>query len=112
MDKIQVYINNEIQFTGWVVNYTINSDTQRVELTVHDNCVLLKRGLNVHPRPNIKYSEIYNTTLIIMLAGIVGLTINIDRDVMAKAKYIDEYVIENGQNIYDAIVELASSWML
>ncbi|WP_243190809.1 peptidoglycan endopeptidase [Clostridium botulinum] len=109
MDKIQVYINNEIQFTGWVVNYTINTDTQRVELTVHDNCVLLKRGLNVHPRPNIKYSEIYNTTLIIMLAGIVGLTINIDRDVMAKAKYIDEYVIENGQNIYDAIVELASS---
>jgi len=109
MDKMRIFINGKIQFTGWVVNYKINSDNQQVELTLHDNGILLKRGLNAHPMPKVTYKDVYTTTLIAMLAGIVGQSITIDPLVVAKAVLINEYAIENGQNIYDAIVELCQS---
>lgn len=109
MDKMSVYINGEIQFTGWVVNYRINSDTQQVELTLHDNGILLKRGLNAHPMPKVTYKGIYTTALISMLAALVGQSITFNQSVVSKSILMDEYVIENGQNIYDAIVELCQS---
>lgn len=109
MDKMQIFINGEIQFTGWLVNYRISSDNQQVDLTLHDNCILLKRGLNAHPMPKVTYKNVYNTTIISMLAGIVGATVNIDSKVIEKAVLIKEYSIENGQNIYDAIVELCQT---
>lgn len=109
MNKIQIYIQGEIQFTGWVVDYTINSDEQIVDLTLHDNCILLKRGLNIHPRPTVKYTEVYNSTIIIMLAGLLGVSVSIDSAVTSRATLIDEYVIENGQNVYDAITSLCES---
>ncbi|BCZ46932.1 hypothetical protein psyc5s11_29990 [Clostridium gelidum] len=109
MDKMQILINGKIQFTGWLVNYKISSDNQQVELTLHDNGIILKRGLNAHPMPKVTYKEVYNTTVIAMLAGIVGVTVNLDPKVIEKAVLLKEYTIENGQNIYDAIVELCKS---
>jgi hypothetical protein len=44
-----------------------------------------------------------------MLAGNFGVSISIDTKVTAKATLIKEYTIENGQNVYDAIVELCQS---
>lgn len=109
MNRIKVYINDSIQFTGWVVDYKINSNDQMVELSLHDNSILLKRGLNVHPRTKVTYKGLFNTAIIIMLGGLVGVNINIDPNVISKAVLIDEYTIENGQNIYDAISNLCSS---
>lgn len=109
MDKMRIFVNGKIQFTGWVVNYKISSDNQQVELTLHDNGILLKRALNAHPMPKVTYKDVYTTTLIAMLAGIVGQTVTIDPLVVSKAVLIKEYAIENGQNIYDAIVELCQS---
>jgi len=109
MDKMQIFINGKIQFTGWLVNYKISSDNQQVDLTLHDNSILLKRGLNAHPMPKVTYKEVYNTTVIAMLAGIVGVTVNLDPKVIEKAVLLKKYTIENGQNIYDAIVELCQS---
>ena len=88
MNKIQVYIQGKVQFTGWVVDYSINSNDQIVDLTIHDNCILLKRGLNTTPRTNIKYTDIYNSTIIIMLAGLLGVTVNIDPVVSSRAVII------------------------
>lgn len=109
MDKMQVYINGKVQFTGWLVNYKISSDNQQVDLTLHDNGILLKRGLNAHPMKKVIYKEVYNTTVIAMLAGIVGITVTLDPKVVQKATLLKEYAIENGQNIYDAITELCQS---
>ncbi len=109
MDKMRIFINGKIQFTGWVVNYRINSDTQQVELTLHDNGILLKRALNAHPMPKVSYKGVYTTALISMLAGICGQSVTIDPKVVSRAVLIEEYAIENGQNIYDAIVELCQS---
>lgn len=109
MNKIQIYINNKIQFTGWLMNYKINSNNQIVELTLHDNSVLLKRGLNVHPRTKVTYTETYNTTIIIMLAGLLNVNVNIHPEVVKRAILLNEYIIENGQNVYDAIVSLCES---
>ena len=109
MDKIQVFINGKVQFTGWVLNYKITSDSQQVELTLHDNCILLKRGLNVHPRPKVTYTDMYTSAIIIMLGGLVGVSIIIDPLVIAKTTLLHEYTIENGQNVYDAITELCQS---
>lgn len=109
MNKIEIYINDKIQFTGWLINYKINSNNQVVELTLHDNSVLLKRGLNIHPRAKVTYSETYNTTIIIMLAGLVGMSVNIEPEVTKRAVLLKEYSIENGQNVYDAIVSLCES---
>lgn len=115
MDKIIVYIDDyekggwSTQFTGWLVDYTINSDNQIVELVMHDNCILLKRGLNEHPRTKVTYKDVYNSTVIIMLAGLVGVTVNIDPVVSARATILKEYTIEQGTNIYDAICQLCES---
>lgn len=109
MNKVQVYIQDKVQFTGWVVDYTINRNDQVVDLTLHDNCILLKRGINTTPRKNIKYTDIYNSTIIIMLAGLLGVDITIDPVVSARAVMIKEYIIENGQNVYDAITNLCES---
>lgn len=116
MDKIIVYIQDPdntfswpTQFTGWLVDYTINSDNQIVDLTIQDNCILLKRGINVHPRTKVTYKEVYNTTIITMLAGLVGVSVTIDSAVTAKATLIKEYTIEQGANIYDAICSLCES---
>ncbi|EKQ52749.1 MULTISPECIES: hypothetical protein [unclassified Clostridium] len=109
MNKIEIYINNKIQFTGWLMNYKINSNNQIVELTLHDDSVLLKRGLNVHPRPKVTYTETYNTTVIVMLAGLLNVNVNIDPEVVRRAVLLNEYTIENGQNVYDAIVSLCES---
>lgn len=109
MNKLRIFINGSIQFTGWLVNYKINSDNQQVELTLHDNCVLLKRALNAHPMPKVTYKGLYTSSLISMLAGTVGQTVSIDPKVIERTTLIEEYAIENGQNIYDAITELCQT---
>jgi hypothetical protein len=109
MNRIQVIIQDEIEFTGWMINYKIDSNNQIVELTLHDNMILLKRGVNVHPRTKVTYENLYNTTLIIMLAGLVGVSVNIDSVVQQRATIVKEYTIDNGQNIFDAINSLCES---
>ncbi len=109
MNKMTIYINGKIQFTGWLVNYRISSDNQQVELTLHDNCVVLKRGLNAHPMPKVTYKEVYTSTLISMLGGVMGQSITLDPKVVSKSVLINEYTITNGQNVYDAIVSLCQT---
>jgi hypothetical protein len=109
MNRIQIIIQDKVQFTGWVKDYRINSDDQIVELSLHDNLILLKRGLNVHPRTKVSYSSMYNTAIIIMLAGLVGVTVTIDSTVQSRATIIKDYTIENGQNIFDAISSLCET---
>lgn len=109
MDRIKLFIDDKIQFTGYMMDYKIDTNNAQVTLTVQDSCILLKRGLNCYPRKYITYSNVYTSAVIAMLGGLVGVTINIDSAVASKSVLLESYKIENGQNIYDAIVDLCDS---
>ncbi|PJI07038.1 MULTISPECIES: hypothetical protein [Clostridium] len=109
MDRIQLLINGVVEFTGFLTDYSTKADDKTAVGTVHDVSCLLKRGINLFPRPELKHSSMGAIEAIITAGGMVNVPINIDDRVKAKDYTISEVTFDCGTIAYDMISEICDS---
>lgn len=108
-NKIQILIDNAVQFTGFIVDYKISADNKTVEATAHDMLVLLRRGVNYAPRPSYKLGGVGAIEMVEYLAQVAGVNIDIDPAVKSNDYSINSIEIETGSMFYDLISDICES---
>lgn len=109
VDKIQILINNTVQFTGFLTDYKVSADKKTVEATIHDNLWILKKGANFFPRLSVKFYQVSAIGMINYLSGLAGTKIEIDNEINKKDYIMDTLEVQTGSIYYDVISDICES---
>ncbi|WP_315114562.1 hypothetical protein [uncultured Clostridium sp.] len=94
-NTVKIYIDNKIQFTGIIKNYSINEDNKTIEISCSDMNVKLLKAID-DGQPYIIYKNIKASNMIIDLAHRAGID-----DVVIDIDATKDYIVKNLKIQYD-----------